>query len=71
MKRYTWFVGLLLLCFSCGEETGTCSTTCFSKSTGQNLGTNTYPNYTRKECEELLENRQTSLTDCFLEFEKD
>ena len=63
---------LLVLVPSCsafGEETGTCSITCFSRSTGNNLGTENYDNYTRKECDQALENRQTILTQCTLEWE--
>ena len=52
-----------------GEDTKSCTTTCFSKSTGQNLGSVTFDNYTKEECEEALNNRQTILTDCNMEWE--
>lgn len=65
----TWilFCALLALvpaCSAFGEDTGTCAVTCYSKSTGNNLGTESYNNYTRKECDQALENRQTILTQC-------
>jgi hypothetical protein len=56
-------------CSAFGEETRTCSITCFSRSTGNNLGTASYDNYTREECGQALENRQTSLTECSLAWE--
>ncbi len=61
------FLGLVIFS-GCGEETGPCTITCISISSGANLGTNTFQNYTRDECEEALENRQTNLTTCSLEF---
>lgn len=67
MKSSLYIIVLCLLT-SCANKTGECSTTCFSKSTGQNLGTVTYDNYTKSECEEALFNRQTNLTDCTLEW---
>ena len=61
---------LLPFCFlmSCGDKTGPCTTTCFSKSSGQNLGAVTYDNYTKSECEAQLAARQTNLTDCTMEW---
>ena len=50
-------------------ETKTCTTTCFSKSTGANLGSSSYEDYTKEECEEALKNRQTILTECTMEWE--
>ena len=60
---------LIPACSAFGDETGTCSITCFSKSTGNNLGTDVRENYTRKECDQALENRQTILTECTLSWE--
>ncbi len=60
---------LLPACSIFGEKTKTCSTTCFSERTGDNLGTVSFDDYTRKECEEALENRQTILTQCTLTWE--
>jgi len=67
MKGMLFIIALGLI-VGCGGKTGECTTTCFSKSTGQNLGSVTYPNYTKSECEEQLRNRQTNLTDCTLEW---
>jgi len=58
------FICLLVGGLSCGEKTGRCTTTCFSKSSGANLGAVTYENYTQSECEQALNNRQTTLTTC-------
>ncbi|MDA0195036.1 MAG: hypothetical protein O2887_08535 [Bacteroidetes bacterium] len=70
--KLTLFISALIILAtigsSCGEDTGTCTTTCISKSTGTNLGSVSYENYTRKECQEALENRQTILTDCSMEW---
>ena len=70
IKNAVGLISLLgLVIFSgCGEETGPCTITCFSNSSGANIGTNTFQNYTRDECEEALGNRQTNLTNCSLEF---
>jgi len=74
LSMASWFLlcavlALMPACSAFGEETGTCSTTCFSESTGNNLGTVTYDNYTRKECEQALESRQTILTRCTMAWE--
>ena len=67
MKGSLYIIALCLL-ISCANKTGECTTTCFSKSTGQNLGSYSYDNYTKSECETLLQNRQTNLTDCSYEW---
>ena len=61
------FLGLEIFS-GCGEDTGPCTITCFSNSSGANLGAVTFDNYTSDECEQALENRQTNLTNCSLEF---
>ncbi len=61
-------ISVFIFLFACGEKTGECSTTCFGKSSGQNLGTVTYQNYTKADCEQALQNRETNLTDCTMEW---
>jgi len=49
-------ISVFIFLFACGEKTGECSTTCFGKSSGQNLGTVTY--------QKLYKSRmQTSITE--------
>lgn len=67
MKGSLYIIALFLL-IGCAEKTGECSTTCYSQSTGQNLGTYTYDNYTESECATQLQNRGTFGKDCFYEW---